>query len=275
MNNSDNRRMHLFSSLRKFALILITVCSSSAPSEAVQVMMLQGGEIRLDENVVVQWIFENQQSLEQARKQLDEAIQTRIDLVSVACELTPEQQQKLHMAGVGDIHRFFNEFEALRRTIPVGNVSQQEYQEVWQRVQPVRQRFRNGLHSRESLFARSIQYVLDAKQQSRYNEFERKRTQRKYESMVKGTIAMLENEIPLTSEQRKELLKITLEQKAPTRVDIVSYYRMYLVLYKMSKIPEDQLQPIFLENEWKAMKQLMQRAKGYEQMLRREGFLLD
>lgn len=261
------------SSIRALALIFVASQFLTPQLGAVQVLARQVRQIQINEQTIMSWIFNNRQSTDLVRQELEEIIQTRIDLIVAACELTPEQREKLEMAGAGDIHRFFNEYQALRRTIKLGNVSMDEYQEINRKVQPVRQKYSAGLHSRDSLFAKAIPYVLDAKQQSRYAEFERRRRVRQYESMVRGTIALIENEVPLTNDQREKFLKLILAEEAPQRVDVVSYYHVYLVLYRISKISEDQLKPIFLENEWKVMKPLINRGQAYRQVLMREGLL--
>jgi hypothetical protein len=237
----------------------------------------QVAQIQVSEEMLVSWVFNNARhsNLRQARQELDQVREMRLDLIETACELTPQQRRKLELAASGDVHRFFNEYENLRRTMPTGNVSQEEYQKLWQRVQPLRQKFTAGLHARDSLFVRSIPYVLDESQRSRYEEFEGLRRARRFESLVKGTIAMIESEIPLTENQRERLLKRVLAEEPPRRIDSQSYYQNYLVLIKMSKIPQEELKPIFLENEWAAFRQLLMNAARYEQMLRNEGLLDD
>ncbi|HUG18974.1 MAG TPA: hypothetical protein VMM56_08340 [Planctomycetaceae bacterium] len=263
------------SSRRAFALAFVALLFLTLHLGAVQVLAQPVREIQINEQTIMSWIFNNRQSTDRVREELEEIIQTRIDLIVAACDLTPEQRAKLELAGAGDIHRFFNEYESLRRTIRIGNVSMEEYQEINQKVQPVRQKYSAGLHSRESLFAKAVPYVLDATQQSQYAEFERGRRKRQYESMVRGTVALIENEVPLTRDQREKFLKLILAEEAPLRVDVVSYYHVYMVLYRISKIPEEQLKPIFLENEWKVMKPLINRGQAYRQVLIREGLLVE
>lgn len=263
------------SSRRAFAQVCVALLFLTPHLGAVPLMAQPVREIQINEQTIMSWIFNNRQSTDRVREELEEIIQTRIDLIVAACDLSPEQRAKLELAGAGDIHRFFNEYAALRRTIRMGNVSIEEYQEINQKVQPVRQKYSAGLHSRESLFAKAVPYVLDARQQSQYAEFERARRKRQYESMVRGTVALIENEIPLSNDQREKFLKLILAEEAPLRVDVVSYYHVYLVLYRISKIPEEQLKPIFLENEWKVMKPLINRGQAYRQVLIREGLLVE
>jgi len=259
--------------LALLAVILCSCCTQQA--DAIQVFIAQDNRIQIDPDQIVMWIFNNnnRRSVDQIRQELEEIVQTRVDLIAHACDLTPEQQQKLTLAGEGDIHRFFNEFQALRRTLPTGSVTQQEYQEMWQKIQPFRQRYNAGLFNDDSLMAKSVRYILQENQVSRYEEFEQRRRQRYFESAVRGTIAMMEDELPLTAEQREKLIKLVLEQKADIRVQQTSYYQMYAVLYQMSLIPEGQLKPIFLDNEWVIMKAFLDRGRQLQAMLRQEGFI--
>jgi hypothetical protein len=249
------------------------VGSVSPPADALQFAVMQNNRIRIDPDQIVSWIFNNQRSVDQVHRELEEILQTRVDLIAQACELTPEQQEKLSLAGAGDIHRFFNEFQTLKRSLPTGSVTQEEYQQMWQKIQPIRQKYNAGIFDRDSLLTKTVRYVLQENQISRYEEFERKRRQRYFESVVRATIAMMEDELPLTSGQRERLLKLVLAQKAEIRVQQSSYYQMYAVLYQISKIPEEELKPIFLSNEWVVMKALLNRGRQYEVMLRQEGLI--
>lgn len=252
--------------------VFMTCCLMATPAEALQFVM-QDNRIQVDPNQIVSWIFGNQLSADQVRSELEEILQTRIDLIAHACELTPEQQEKLRLAGAGDIHRFFNDFETLRRSLPTGSVTQQEYQDMWQQIQPFQQRYNAGLFSQDSLMNKTVRYVIQEDQVSRYEEFERQRQQRYFESIVRGTIAMMEDELPLTVAQREKLFDLILSQNVTIRTHQNSYYQMHAVLYQVSKLPEKELKPIFLKNEWTIMQAFLQHARDYEQMLRQQGLL--
>ncbi|MBD3674976.1 MAG: hypothetical protein HUJ26_15775 [Planctomycetaceae bacterium] len=229
----------------------------------------------IDENVV-SWIFGNSsRTLDEVEANLNVVLQTRIDLIARECDLTDKQRETLMLAGQGDIHRFFNDYQTLRRKIPIGTISQQEYQEVWQDIQPVRTRYSAGLYNQSSLLEKTIDYVLEDHQRSRYDAFVRERRQRQYEAIVRGTLAMIENEMPLTSDQREKIVALLMEDIPKANYHNINYYHQYLVLYQLSMVPQQKLQAVLLENEWESLGKLIQRFQGYKPSLIQNGVLID
>lgn len=262
----------------RLSVILVAtlmVFASNAPQANAQVMM-QNNQIVIKEENIVSWIFGNRaRSLETVQESLNVVLETRLDLIARECDLTDKQRETLILAGQGDIHRFLNDYHTLRRKIPIGTISQERYQEIWQEIQPMRTRFSTGLYNHNSLFEKNIQYVLKNHQRSRYDAFVRERRHRQYEAVVRGTITMIENEMPLTSSQRESLVELLMTDVPNANYHNINYYHQYLVLYQMSKLPDEKFQAILLENEWASLSKLIQRYQRYESSLIQQGVLID
>ena len=70
---------------------------------------------------------------------------------------------------------------------------------------------------------------------------------------------MIEQKVPLTADQRKRLIDVTMTETKPEAGE--GYYKYYAVLLQMSKIPEDRIKPIFAADEWPAFQNLMRQGR--------------
>ena len=52
-----------------------------------------------------------------------------------------------------------------------------------------------------------------------------------------------------------------------------SSYDFYIVLYQLARLPEERLKPIFHDAQWNVMTSMLVRAKGFQQMLSKQGLL--
>lgn len=258
------------------ALALLGFAAVACRADAIrQVVFVQQNMIEIPDNQIISWVFRNHSTIASARREFEQLLEARIDLVEQACSLSPEQRTRLLLAGEGDLHRFLNRFETLRRTLPSGRMTQQEYQNLWQKLQPLAQEYALGLDTDDSLFARSLRTTLNFEQLQQYEEFERERNRRHYIGTVKVAIAMIEDEVPLTVAQRKKLFDLIVAQGAPDGGALNTNYRFYVVLYKISKIPEKKLKPIFLENEWKVVLGILQQAQSMKRFFAQQGIDID
>jgi hypothetical protein len=102
-----------------------------------------------------------------ARKLLDARLTEKLAFVDRICRLTSAQTQRLHLAGRGDIKRFFDRIDSLRSTFP--ERPEGENDRAWADGHKVEAReFRRALNSGVfldgSLFARILRTTLTADQ---------------------------------------------------------------------------------------------------------------
>lgn len=254
---------------RRFVAVVLCVALACGGGSAAAQFFIGGNEnlIQISRENLIQNVFRNQQSVEGARQNATDALQVQVDFVALIGTLTESQRAKLELAGRGDIHRFFDDFEGYLRTAPTGQITMQQWNDVWQGLQPLRTRYSAGLHGPGSLFRKTIPAALDAQQRTAYEQLETERSRRHYLALIRATLSVIDGQIPLTTRQREQITRVVMEKTKPPRTYGQSYYQYYIVLYQMSGI-EDDLKPLFEENEWDLMQKILQQGRQYEHMLR-------
>ena len=92
-----------------------------------------------------QWVFGNMgvANAAAARNQLDSLLTLHVEDLERTCGLTPVQKKKLLLAGRGDIKRFFDRVEE-RKKFTKNRNDQNQFQQIWQEIQPLRNSFNAG-----------------------------------------------------------------------------------------------------------------------------------
>ncbi|MGD9854599.1 MAG: hypothetical protein AB7U20_06560 [Planctomycetaceae bacterium] len=261
------RRRHL--PVAAVAAVFLCLVPAGDRRTSAQNVVMFGNEnmIQLTKENLIQNVFRNQQSVDGARRNAVNALDVQVDFVALIGSLSSEQRAKLELAGQGDIHRFFDDFDSYLRSAPTGQITMQQWNDVWQGLQPLQSRYSAGLHGPGSLFRKTIPSVLDEHQRTAYQDLEKERSRRHYLALIKATLSVIDGQIPLTTAQREQITRAVMEKTKPPRTFGQSYYQYYIVLYLMSGI-EDDLQPLFEENEWPLMQKILQQGRQYEHMLR-------
>jgi len=250
--------------------LLAASFSDGGRAAALDVVVVNQNMFQLTKAQLIQNVFQQQQTVAAAREHAENSLDIQVDFVALIGTLSDEQRAKLQLAGRGDVHRFFDEFDEFLRAAPVGQMPQQEWQKVWQKIQPLQMRYMNGLHGRKSLFRKTIPSTLSEDQMHAYQVIETERNRRHYLATVKATLSTVEGKIPLTAKQREQVIALVMEKTKPPRTWGHSYYRYHVVLYQMSTIKDD-LQPVFQENEWELMQKILQQGQMVRHLLRQQG----
>ncbi len=244
-----------------------------AQAEQAVLVLAQANTFQMTEQQFDSWVFQDVGSRDEALKRVDAALQTQFKLLEQTGDFTAAQRAKLELAGQCDIQRFLDEVAAQRRKTKMGMIPQEQLNEVWQLIQPLNQKYTRGLNGRGSTFQKTIRTTLTPEQFARYQVLEQERQQRRYAAVVRTSIATLEASLPLTMEQRERFFNIVItETKPPVGVG-QPYYQTMMVMFQISKIPEDKLRPVFNEVEWKVLGEVMRQCKQYEQMFIQQGML--
>lgn len=197
-----------------------------------------------------QWVFRNQ-TMAQARTMAQNSLQVQVDFVNLAGPLTEIQRLKLMLAGQGDINRFFEDYEILRASLPKGRVGQNDWQQMWQRIQPIQLRQQAGLHGPGSLFQRTVKALLTSEQKAKFEVLDKERRTKHYQATIRVALTTIETKVPLTVAQRKRLIELlTTKTRPPERV-LPQYGDFYYVMSQLAALPEEDLKPIFEPREWK------------------------
>ncbi len=237
---------------------------------AEQLLQVQRGNFEVQENQFDSWIFQNVQTAA-ARKRLEQMLTLQMDDVDRACQLTEAQKKKLQLAGRGDVVRFFDEIEVVRKKFLLIRKDQQKFNEIWQDISPLQVKFQAGLFGDDSFYHKTLRNMLKGEQLSKFTTVDDERRKFQYRAKVELVVAMLENALPLRDEQRQKLIKLIVEETKPPRHFGQQDY--YIVMWNVSKIPEKRLKPLFSDAEWKALNQQFQQVRGLEQWLKQSGAL--
>ena len=237
-----------------------------APAAPANVMHFE-----VQENQFEQWVFQNWQSAQAARTQLEKMLGLQIDDVDRAGQLTEAQRKKIQLAGGGDIKRFFEQVEVVRKKFLLVRKDQQKFNEIWQDIQPLQMTINTGLFDDGSLFSKSLRKTLTADQAVRYEQNQRDRRAFRYRAKVDLAVAMLENAMPLRDEQRLQFTRLLMEETKPPRKS--GQYDYYVIMWQASRLPEGKLKPLFDNAQWKVLSQQFTQMRGMEQFLKQNGGL--
>jgi hypothetical protein len=222
-----------------------------------------------------QVVFQEYGSSSGARKRLETFLTLHADSVDRACKLTEAQKRKLLLAGRGDIKRFFDRYETVKRKFEQfkndPNKQQQMQQQVWQDASPLQVSLQAGLFHDDSIFAKSMRHTLNADQFTRYEALARDRRTFRHRANIESVVAIIEQGAPLRAEQRQKLIALLASATRPARKS--SQYEFYVVMYQIGRLPEEKIKPLFDNAQWRGLNRLLDQYKGIEQWLRQSGQL--
>ncbi len=226
----------------------------------------------MPENQFDQWVFQNFPTAAGARKKLEQMLTLQMDDVDRACQLSEPQKKKLLLAGRGDILRFFESVEVVRKKFLLVRKDQQKFNEIWQDISPLQVKFQAGLFSEDSFYHKTLRNMLKGEQLSKYSEIDNERRKFQYRAKIELVVAMLENALPLRDEQRQKVIELIVEETKPPR-SFGQQQDYYIVMWNISKIPEKTLKPLLSDAEWKVLNQQFAQVRGLEQWLKQSGAL--
>jgi hypothetical protein len=227
-------------------------------------------QVAANRDQVDQWLFGRFGGAGGARGKLESAIALRIEDLDRVFGLTAAQKKKLTLAAHGDLKRYFDRVDAVKRRFTQGQVNPNN--NIWQEVQPLQLEFNLGLLGDGSMFGKTIGKTLDADQAVRYEAIVRERTAGRRRAVIEWFVVHIDKGLGLSDAQRKRLVELLLETPAPKRSGQGDYW---FLMYQLGRLPESQVQPIFDAPQWRLLSRQLGQARGMEQWLRSNGILDD
>ena len=126
---------------------------------------------QLKQDAWQRWVSLDDMDVEESR-----ALQRLTDLLDLFEKrepLTPDQREKLELAGRGDIKRFFADCEALGRAYELAPKTPDGLSPLLEQAELLRKRLAAGLHRDDSLLAKMLQNVLTPEQRRTWAALER------------------------------------------------------------------------------------------------------
>ncbi|MBI5759547.1 MAG: hypothetical protein HZA46_13595 [Planctomycetales bacterium] len=246
-----------------------TVTHADDDDDPLDEVAAQAARFEMPENQFESWMFQTLPNASAARAKLEKLLALHTQDVDQACRLSEAQQKKLQLAGRGDIKRFFEQVEVVRRKFLLVRKDQNKVNEIWQDIQPLQLTFLSGLHGPDSFFRKTLRNILNERQFEDYSRLATERQLFQYRAKVELVVSVLEGGLPLRDEQRQRLITTIVEHSQPPRRYGQQDY--YVVMWSISKIPEATLKPLFDEAEWKALTRQFAQVRGMEQWLKKNG----
>jgi len=245
---------------------------AEALDDAVDELVAQPVFMFADENFD-QWLYRDLQNSAGARSRLDALLLLRLEDVVQACSLSDTQRQKLQLAGRGDIKRFFDRVEELRRRFQLVKSDQNRIGEILQEIQPLQLTFQTGPFGDTSIFSKTLNTTLTTEQREGYETAARERRKFRYQAGVELLVTKLDEALVMRAEQRRKFEQILIEETRPPAH--FGPYDQQVVLLQAGRIPEEKLRALFDEHQWQTLTRQFQKARELEPFLKSNGFLPD
>ena len=222
---------------------------------------------------VDQWIFSRWGGVRGAKTRLEANLELRIDDLERACEITQIQKKKLKLAGLGDIKRYYDRVEELKRKYatqpnPNNNLNNNN---IWQEMQPLQIELNNGLFGDESIFAKTVKNTLGADQVRRHEDLMRRRVEERRRATIELFVVQIDKALGLSEPERGRLVELLFsETPAPKKYGQADYW--YL-MYQMTRLPESKVKAILDEPQWRLLNRQFTQARGMEPWLKSNGLI--
>jgi hypothetical protein len=234
------------------------------------------GELRA---ALIQKQHEHQLEVQRDRHKarFERLLSSRLDELKESCQLTEAQVQKLTVAGNGEIKRFMDRWDQIAGKTAGSRQDLNELHERLQKTNALTNEINTDFLGEGSFFSKTLLRTLDQKQAASYEKARIESTRLAYERAVSRAFESMRNRLHLSNEQVEQLVQLLVRETRPPR----RFGRapgMALVLFQMSRLPEDTIKPILDEAQWRGLRRLITAYKngaGAEEVLKRNGFIFD
>lgn len=270
----SSRCQRSISPIAAIAFALGSIAVQAAPDDVAppkQELLEQHAVFQMDEANFDANVFQPGGNAKMARDQIEIRLKLQMDELNRICELNDVQKQKLKLAATSDIKRFFDEVNTIRKKVVSGKLDQNEWNNVWQEIQPLRNKQSAGLFGESSFYSKTVRKTLNPDQFARYESVRDERRRFRYHACVEAAITSLESTIPLRQAQHEAIARFLLETTEPPLV--FTQYDSTLILYRLTQMPESRLKPILDEDQWKQMQEYFKQYSGMEPFLMQNGLI--
>jgi hypothetical protein len=221
-----------------------------------------------------QWVFQQVRDEVGGRQRFDQFLTLHLDYLDRICQLTDNQKRKLQLAARGDIQRFFDQYEMVKRKFHDVKDDELKMQQMWQDINQLQTYMADGLFGDDSLVYKSLRHTLSAEQLAKYDVARRERSHFLHRTGIEQGVAILERGVPLRDAQRQDLIALIVSRSTPpTRIVHEGWYQYDLVMYTLARIPPEILKPLFDASQWKVVNRLRGQAWGFRSILKQNGLL--
>ena len=229
------------------------------------------GNFNVQEAQFDQWIYQGSGNPDAGRARINAHLKLKIDELVRVCALTEVQRHKLALAGRGDVKRFNDQVEEVRKKFLLVKNDQQKFNQIWQDINPLQQKLAAGLFGENSMFAKTVQKTLSEEQQAGFRRIDEEHRRFRYEAIILSALISFETTVGFRGNQHDELTKLLLTETKPPRA--FGQYDSYFVMYSLSKLPAAKLKALLDDRQWKLLQQQLNQGRAMEQTLAQMGLI--
>jgi hypothetical protein len=190
----------------------------------------------------------------EAQAMLEARLTMEIERIERSCRITEGQKKQLQLAGRGDLKRFLDRVDEVRRSRPAPKGGPGQANAIQQEMEPLERQLRAGLHREGSMFAKTLKRALSDDQVSAYREGLRESRRFRHRARVDLVVGILDMAAGCTDEQRQRLTQLLLQEtRLPSQADEDDI----VVLAQAARLPEARIRPIFDDSQWRAVSPLL------------------
>ncbi len=184
--------------------------------------------------------------------------------------MTELQKKKLMLAGMGDIKRFYDRVEDLKRKYSSG-ANPANMNNIWQEMQPLQVELSNGLFGDLSMFMKTVKNTLSEEQSQRHDDLARRRGAARRRASIDLFVVQLDKALGLSEAQRRRLSELLVgETPAQAKYGQADYWYF---MYQMTRLPEAKITAILDEAQWRLLSRQFMQARGMEPWLKSNGIM--
>jgi hypothetical protein len=201
------------------------------------------------------------------RHQMETVLENELNDIANDCFLTEGQKKKVMLAGRGDIVRFFERVDELRRKSTNKELSQQQYSQVMLDLQSLSYVPQFMSANESSLFRKALRKTMTAEQLERYRTMERSR-QIKAIEMALANFDRVSNRSKLSEANRQKFIETMLTHgRIPKTPNPLASPMVLLEAVRL----EQQIRPLFTDYQWERFQTQTALSKNLEPIMRRAG----
>jgi hypothetical protein len=274
--------------LRNWLLPLILALAFGATRSPVRAQNPQGNDENFDTtvegDVIVrrailndqradQFIFGQVESVEEARSRMDQALRRQVRQLNRRYHLTAAQQEKLLLAGRGDIKRALDRVAELKRKFQLAKFERLSLMNWVEEARRLQRALQAVTTNADSLFSKTVAATITDEQVALADKALHESHAAAFEAALADAAARLFRVLDLTEPEHSRLVTVMRSEiHQPRRFGNSGYA---YVMHELSKVPENKIRPTMREPKWKLLHQLLSSWHDARKFLENDGFVFD
>ncbi|MCC7420123.1 MAG: hypothetical protein IT428_07585 [Planctomycetaceae bacterium] len=214
----------------------------------------------------------------QFRNRQEEEIARQIQRIESAFPLPGPMRRKLEMAARGDVARFYEDLDRLKRDVGTQRLQIDDLQKFQQQCMELNARAAGSLHGSDSLFQKTFRSILDPDLKNRLEIAARKAARKEHTERIDKLFEEIDRVMSLKAAQREKLHALFTSRIKPPKVDGLDIFETASLqrnrpqqgfptefLQSLAAIPDDEYQKIVTERQWTTLHTLIARYRKQAQ----------